>query len=264
MNHHPTTKPFQRFWNLVVTGELQLVAGALSFSTLLSLIPFLAVSMATIQFVSGFETLYPKVESFVLQYFQGPTGEEGIRIVQRVFKRVYTGRLGSFGALALIFASVLLMNDMERGIHRIWNLPQRRPLYHRIFFYWIFLILFPATLAILVGLTSLKGFSSLTAIIPFGFLQTAVLFLILFFIYKVVPHTKVSKASAAIGATCGTLGLIILGKSFKWFSQTFFSWGKLYGSLAAIPALLIWILLVWYVILVGVAVTASFRNDTDH
>lgn len=257
---NPSKKPIQRFWNLVVTGELQLVAGALSFSTLLSLIPFLAVSLATIQYVSGFETLYPKVEGFVLQYFHGPTGEEGIRMIKRVFKRVYTGRSGTLGAMALILASVLLMNDMERGIHRIWNLQQRRPLYHRIFYYWVFLILFPATLAILVGLTSMKAFGTVTSVIPLGLIQTAVLFFILFFIYKVVPHTKVSKASAAIGAACGTLGLVILGKSFKWLSQTFFSWGKLYGSLAAIPALLIWVLLIWYVILVGVAITASFRK----
>lgn len=256
-------KSKNRFWNLILSGELQLIAAALSFSTVLSLIPFLAVSLATLQYVNGLETLYPKVESIALQYFQGPMGAEGMSIVQKVFKRIYAGRMGSWGAVVLILASILLINDMEKAIHRIWNLPDRRPLFQRIFFYWVSLIFFPMCLVVFVALTSLKIFGNVTTFIPISLLQTVLLFLALFLVYKVVPHTKVTSRSAATGAVLASIGLILLTKSFKWLSQSFFSWGKLYGSFAAIPALLIWILLIWYIVLLGAAITASFKDYTQ-
>lgn len=253
-------KPLRRFWELVASGELQLVAGALSFSTMLSVIPFLAVALATIQYVGGFETIYPKVEALVLQYFQGPTGKEGAVIVAKFFHRIQTGRLGGWGAVGLVLASTFLMNDMERGLHRIWNLPSRRPVHQRVFFYWLSLFLFPAGLAVYVAISSLKFFSHGSGLVSLVVMNYLVTFFTLFFVYKIVPHTKVSVPAAALGAVTSTVGLVVLYRSFKWISQSFFVWGKMYGSFAALPALLIWVLLTWYVVLIGAAITASFRK----
>jgi membrane protein len=253
-------KPLQRFWDLVVSGEIQVVAGALAFSTILSLIPFMAVSLATLQYIGGLEAIYPKVEALALQYFQGPTGAEGTQIIRKVFKRIHAGKMGGWGAIALVLASTFLINDMERGLHRIWNLPTRRPVHKRIFLYWLFMILFPAALAIYVAISSLKVFEGTSSAFATRSLNNTLLFLTLYFLYKVVPNTKVSIGAALVGAITGTLGLIVLFASFKWISQSFFAWGKLYGSFAAIPTLLIWVLLTWYMVLVGAAVSASFRR----
>jgi len=251
-------KPPARIWDLLKTGELQLVARALAFSTVLSMIPFLAVALATIQYVDGFKTIYPKVEAVVLEYFQGPTGAEGIAIIKRAFSRIQAGKLGTLGAAALIFASVLLINDMEKALHRIWNVKSLRPVYQRFFFYWIAMLLFPALLAVYVALTSLK---TINAVIPAPILNGVLTFTVLFFIYKAVPNTKVSKRAAAMGALFGSVGLSLLFRSFKWISQSFLNWGKLYGGLAAVPTLLIWILLIWYVVLIGAAISASWRRE---
>jgi membrane protein len=253
-------KPLKNFYELLLKGEIQLVAAALSFSTVLSLIPFLAVSLATIQYINGFEAMYPKVEALTLEYFQGPMGAEGVQFIRKVFTRVQAGRMGTAGALALILASILLINNMEKGIHRIWGLPSRRPLIQRIFYYWIALLLFPAGLAVYVAISSMKFLSAAATIVPNYWVNYSILFLVLYFVYKVVPNTKVSIGAAGVGAISGTIGLTALFRSFKWLSQSFFSWGKLYGSFAAIPALLLWILLTWYVILIGAAITASFRR----
>jgi membrane protein len=253
-------KPVRRFWELVASGELQLVAGALSFSTMLSVIPFLAVALATIQYVGGFEAIYPKIEALVLEYFQGPTGKEGALIIAKFFRRIQTGRMGGWGAFGLILASTFLMNDMERGLHRIWNLADRRPMHHRVILYWMFLILFPASLAVYAAITSLKIFSGNAALLSVSVMNHLVAFFALFFIYKVVPNTKVSTPAAFLGALSSTVGLAFLFRTFKWLSQSFFSWGKMYGSFAALPALLIWVLLTWYVVLIGAAITASFRK----
>ncbi len=239
-----------------------MIAAALSFSTILSLIPLLAVSLAALQYIESLDGLYPKVESVVLEYFQGPIGEAGIKIVQKAFKRIHTGKLGPWGAAGLILASLMLISEMEKAIHRIWHLPERRPFYQRLFLFWIFLILFPSALLIFVGLTSMKIFGDANYSAQIPIFQNLILFLGLFLGYKFIPNTKVNNRAAGLGALVATLGLGILAKSFKWMSQSLFTWSKLYGSLAAIPALLVWILFIWYIVLLGVAITANFRRDS--
>ncbi len=195
-----------------------------------------------------------------MDYFQSPMGTEGIQFIRKVFSRVQAGRMGTAGALALILTSILLINNMERGLHRIWNLPSRRPFLQRLFYYWFVLLLFPAGLAVYVAVSSMKFMASGNSVLPNYWINNGILFLVLYFVYKVVPNTKVSLGAATVGALSGTIGLIGLFRSFRWLSQSFFSWNKLYGSFAVLPALLLWILLTWYVILIGAAIAASFRK----
>jgi membrane protein len=251
----------KKFWKIAFAGDLQMIAASLSFTTLLSIIPFFAVSLATLKYVNGLEKIYPKVEALAVDYFQSPTGDEGAVIVKRAFSRIRKGRIGEWGALFLIVASILLINNMERALHRVWNLESRRPLHQRIFFYWLFLILFPAALAVYVTLTSLTASTQASAVVPIALMNGVLIFVSLLFIYKTVPNTKVSFRAASIGALAGSIGLVVLTRSFKWLSQSFFSWGKLYGSVASIPALLIWVLMIWYIVLIGAALTASLQPE---
>lgn len=246
---------------LLSTGEFQLIASALSFSTILSIIPFLAVTLATLQYIQGFESIYPKVQSMVLDYFQGPLGKEGVQIVQDIIRKIHSRRFGATGAIALIFASILLINHIEKAFHRIWNLPDRRPMHKRLFLAWMALILFPAALAMYTAASSVKALSEVASFVPSATVNIVLLFLVLFSLYKIIPNTKVSKKAASIAAAFGTLGLIILWRSFKWISQSFFSWNKVYGGFATIPAFLIWVLLFWYVILFAAAIAASFNKN---
>lgn len=256
--------PLKRVWQQVISGELQMVAAALSFSTILSIIPFLAVTLATIQYFDGFVSIYPKVEKAVLLNLQGPAGADGVAMIQKVFKRVHAGRMGAVGALALILTSILLLRDMESGFHRVWNLPNKRSLHKRIFYYWVLLILFPVFLAIIVALTSVKMWSDFSLVVPLEILRFGMLWFTLYLVNKIVPHTKVPPLSAMVGSLFSAIGLWVLFKSFKSLSTTFFKLDKVYGSIAAIPTLLLWVLFIWYVILFGAAITASFSGKAKN
>lgn len=254
-------KTKSRILVLVTSGELQMIASALSFSTILSIIPFLAVTLSTIQYMYGFEKLYPQIQALVLEYFQGPLGTEGVEFAQEIIKKMHSRKFGALGAVALILTSVLSINHIEKAFHRIWDLPERRPLHKRIFLAWMALILFPAGLAVYTAATSIKLLNNFVSIFPTPLVNTALLFLVLFSLYKLVPHTKVSGKAAATGAAFGSLGLIFLWRTFKWINQSFFSWNKVYGGFAAIPTFLIWVLFFWYVILIAAGIAASFRDE---
>lgn len=243
--------------------DLGLTASALAFTTCLSLVPFLAVMLAALNYVDGLEGLAPKVESFVLENFTGTAGAQGIELLQKGIKRIQSGRLGSIGALILILTSTRMMFELEMAFHRIWHLKNRRPLVKRLFFYWLFLLLFPFVLALWVSLFTGHGYGQEWALwLPFkaGFVVT---FLILFIFQKWLPSTTVHLVPALLGTFLSTVGLWLLERSYKMLSAQVFSYGKVYGSLAAIPASLLWIFLVWIVILWGVALTASLQKGAS-
>src|SRR5437868_9952539 len=75
-------------------GEIQLVAASLSFSTILSLVPFLAVILATFQFFGGNDILYSKVENLLLLYFKEAAGAEFTSVIKTSIRNIHTGTLG--------------------------------------------------------------------------------------------------------------------------------------------------------------------------
>lgn len=254
---------FKRFFGQLTNGDLQLNAAALSFSTVLSLIPFFAVTLAIVQYFNGLEALYPKIEALLLSFLKGPAGNEGIEIIKKIFKRIQNGRAGTVGAVTLVLASMLLMKDIERAFHRVWNISNKRPLFKRIFFYWLLIMLIPFLLAGSVALSSLKQIHEASIKTGAPIWPIIILYLSLFFLYKLIPNIKVKVIPALLGAAIGTAGLVALFKFFKILTTEVFNYSKVYGSVAALPALLIWILITWYIILLGASFTASLQLNKE-
>lgn len=244
----------------ILHEDLALIAAALSFTTCLSLIPFLAVTLSALNYFNGLEELAPKVQAFLLENFTGTAGAQGVELLQKGIKRIQRGGLGTVGALVLILTATRMMFELERAFHRIWHIKNQRPFVKRLFFYWLFLLLFPFALALWVSLFTGKGVGKEWALLlPFkaGFVVT---FLLLFMLQKWLPSTRVQFIPAFFGTLLSTVCLWTLEKTFKLLSAHVFSYGKVYGSLAAIPASLLWVFLVWIGILWGVALTASLQK----
>lgn len=241
-------------------GELQLVAASLAFSTAIALIPFLAVVLATFQSIGNLEVFYPKVESLLLMHFKTAAGSEATKWIRIIIRNVGDGRMGVTGAIVLFITSLRLLHDMEVGVHRVWNLKNRRPLYRRIFAYWIFILLLPVGLAVYVGLDSLEHLQFARRLVPAWLSNGAILFGSLFLIYKYVPDIRVKNKAALAAAIIAGIGLWLAQLSFKWLGFQVFNYNRIYGALGAIPLLLIWMLTLWNIFLAGVAITASIQK----
>jgi membrane protein len=241
-------------------GEIQLVAASLSFSTLLSLVPFLAVILATFKFLGGDDILYSRVENLLLLYFKEAVGSQFTLIIKTSIRNIHAGGLGVVGASFLVLTSFRLMHDMEYGIHRVWNQKNTRPLLKRFFIYWFLVIILPIFLAVYVGFTTLIRMEFGKRYLPGSLTGMSVLVLILYLAYRYVPDLKVKAKSAFFSALLASIGLFVVQSTFSWVVLKFFRMSNIYGSFAALPIFLIWILTVWYVILGGVAVCASTQR----
>jgi membrane protein len=241
-------------------GEIQLVAASLSFSTILSIVPFFAVILATFQFLGGNDILYTRVENLLLAYFKEAAGTEFTQVIKFSIRNIHTGTLGATGAGFLVVTSFRLMHDMEYGIHRVWNQKNSRPLFKRIFIYWFLMMFLPIALAIYAGVTTLIKMEFGRAYLPGSFTALGVLTGVLFLAYKFVPDMPVNKKPAFFAALTAAVGVIIVHNTFTWVTVKFFRFNNIYGSFAAVPIFLIWVLTIWYVILGGVAICASTQR----
>ncbi|MFZ4404765.1 MAG: YhjD/YihY/BrkB family envelope integrity protein [Pseudobdellovibrionaceae bacterium] len=241
-------------------SEIRLVAYSLSFSTALALIPFIAVVLALFQSIGGLEAFYPKAEALFLQYFRETGGAAVPKVILRAVKSLNTGKLGISGAIFLFITSLRLLHDMEMGFHRVSNRQNTRPWYKRFFVYWLLVLVIPLVLAGYVVLSSLEQVQLVKRIVPAFITTTSLIFIILFLIYKFVPLEKIKNSIALWVSAGAAVSLYVAQKGFFWLSGQFFNYSKIYGSFAAIPLFLLWILTVWYIILGGAVVCASFQK----
>ncbi|MGZ3771365.1 MAG: YihY/virulence factor BrkB family protein [Bdellovibrio sp.] len=241
-------------------GEVQLVAASLSFSTIIALVPFIAVVLATFHSIGGMEILYPKVEAFLLKNLREAAGSDATKFIRIFLQNINAGRIGTTGAVALFLTSLKLLHDMEMGINRVWNIRTTRPFYKRLIYQWGLILAIPVFLAVYIGFTSLEQFEFVNKVIPTALTNSLLMVGSLFLINKMVPDQKVHVSAAFISCLISSLCLFVVHKTYATLALKFFNYNKIYGSFASFPLLLLWILTIWYVILGGVALCASLQK----
>jgi membrane protein len=247
-------------WEQMQDGEIRLVASSLAFSTLLALIPFIAVTLSVFREIGGLEFLYPRVEAFVLSYLEQATSQQAIVLIKKILQKIHAGAVGTTGALALFLASYKLLHDMEFGINRVWNVKIQRAFHRRVALNILLLMLIPLSLAIYVSFRSLSLVKPVVRSNYGQFLDFIILFVGIYFLYKQVPNLKVRNRPALLSACLASISILILKVSYTWLTGIAFSYSKVYGSLAALPLLCLWILGLWYILLAGVAFCASTQR----
>lgn len=237
-----------------------MVAGALSYSTILSLVPFLGMILVTFQVIGGFEFLYPKLQSLLVGYFKETSGTEASQLVRRVMDRLQPNTFGTAAIVGLLLTSWRLLHDIDSGIQKIWRQKANRPLHKRIFISSLLLMSLPLVLAVYFGFRSMHFVAPIMREYN-SVADSLLIFSLLYLILKILPEGRVLNRSAFLGAFFSTFGIAILEHSFTFLTRKAFYLSKVYGSLAVIPLLFVWILLLWYNILFGVALSAGYQKN---
>lgn len=236
-------------------SDLSILAGSLAFSTVISLVPLLAVSLSVFTAFGGLDTLLHKIEPFIFRNLIDASGAELSKGIRRSIERVHSGALGVGGAIGLLIASSKLFYDMERAVQRVWGIENNRRFYRRLFAYWGLMFLGPLALAAVLGLVGSKDSSQLLRL-PKGTILLAVEFIAIFAFYKIVPSIRVRVWAALVSAIVASVAIGIAQASYSTIMRTFLNVNKVYGSLASVPLFLIWLLVLWQICLTGVALCA--------
>ena len=238
-------------------------SGYLSYVSLLSMVPLLAVIFSFFSIFPFFEKLKEEVEEFVFSNFVPALGDA---VQEQILSFVENASsMTPFGLLVLLIIAVLLLSSIDHTLNQIWHVRKNRGLIVSYSIYLVVLISSPfllgTSLAATSYLVSLSGIEEgavssviklLLASLPF--IGSFLFFLLL---YIVVPHTKVHFWSAVSGAMIATLLFEISKSAFALYFINFPVYQVIYGALAVIPLLFIWVFISWVVVLVGAQIAAS-------
>ena len=241
-------------------AEIRFAASSLAFSTLLSLIPFLIIVFSVLQSVGALETLYPQMENVFISYLKEATGSTVSQYIRNSLTTFHSKTVGVTGGLLLLWASLGLIRNIDIAFHRIWRIKIKKPIYRRIWLYWLIWMLVPLALALFTGLKSVNYFNQVSQTIEHQFLFSIASACFLWILYTVIPDTQVSRLATLIAALSSSVILSFVQKSFLWMSFKTFKQNKIYGSLASFPIFLVWLLVVWYVVLSGVSLSAFLQR----
>ena len=239
-----------------------ITAEALSFTTLLALIPLSAIVFGVIATFPLYQRWGDALTIFLFNNFV-PKAAANVADYVRTFASSARGVTG-FGAVGLLMTSLLTMSSVEDAFNRIWRVPKPRRAWARFLIYLVALTVGPilavASLAISSYLFSLPVVAAAeqSAQLKWSLhLLPVMLELIAFTMaYRVIPNRSVAFRHALAGGALAT-GLFELAKYAIALYLTHASYQKIYGALAVIPILLLWIWLSWLVVLLGASLAAS-------
>ena len=240
-------------------SDVFLLSESLAYTTLLSVVPFIAISLAVLHTMAGADVLSSAIQNSIFNFFQTTLGPDAYVVLRKVFKRLASSNLTLSSAFFLFFSSLKILMDADRAINRIWNMHGTRPLWKRLMGSVIFYITIPLGLAIYVGLRSAASILPLISFEPL-WLDRGLIFIGLLMMNRLIPAKKIEWGYVLISSLISLTGLMFLDQTFSWLTKKAFNYSKLYGSLAALPLFCLWILLIWQILLFGVAVSASLRR----
>lgn len=228
-------------------------AACLSFYSLLSIVPILAVAFG-IATELGFEKyLIIEVQSRLLE--QPQLADQIISFAYSMLQRTHGGLIAIIGVISFLWTSIQLFNAMEHTFNAIWGIKEDRSYGKQAIDYLIMLFFGPL---FLVGASTLSFLAA--GIFSLRLISLFIIWTLFFLIYKFVPNTKVNGLHALLAA-------VITGSIYQMLEWTYIhfqigvaNYGAIYGSFAALPLFLVWMNTSWCIVLAGVEFSTLLKK----
>lgn len=270
---------FRDLWSFVaytlkrfITDGMTLAAGALTYSTLLALVPLMVIAFAIL---SGFATFDPARERMEELFFDIFVPEFGAEVGNYIaeFSR-NAANLTGLGIIALAVTAVMLLWTIEATLNQIWRVQKPRPMGVRVLIYWTVLTLGP----LLLGASFLLTSGTLTTVSQWArqgagleqtervlptlgmFFALATQSLAFMLVFKIVPARSVRLRDAAVGGLIAGVGVLLLRWGFDTVLLRGSAYETVYGAVAILPIFLFWLYLLWCVIILGAVFAASLPD----
>jgi len=238
-----------------------MMAAALSYTSLLSLVPLLTIALAIIAAFPAFEAIRGQLQYEAVRTLVPEIGLQVQHIIDELVGNA--GNLTAIGILGLVVTAILLLVTIEDALNRIFRVNRPRAPMSRLLVYWTVVTLGPILLAASFSITAwaLKGSDaeevSMFAEYGGAAFRFAMLVALFSLLYSAVPNRKIPIADAVAGGILAAAAVTGLRFGFRIYVEDLKAYQTVYGALAAIPIFLFWMYLVWVAVLAGAEFTAS-------
>jgi membrane protein len=262
---------FLQFAAMVAEGfvrdHLMLRASALTYFTVLSLIPLVAIAIA----IGGAVGMTANLAELVVERIAAGSPESQQRILE-IIERVEFGKLGGIGGAVLFVTTVLGISNIEQSFNHIWGVKRPRSLGRRFTDYLAVLVIAPILLGSALSLkTTLESQWLVQRLIELPLfalfydlglsqLPTVVLAVAFAFLYWFLPNTTVRASAAFLGGLVAGVLVEISQTVYIDFSVGAARANMFFGGFAQLPLLLVWIFVFWAIVLFGAEVAFAYQN----
>jgi membrane protein len=250
-------------------GQLTLRAMSLVYTTLLSLIPLLAISFSVLKAFGVHNQIAPFLSNLLVPF--GPEKEEIIEKIIQFVENTKVGVLGTIGLVMLIYTVISLIQKIEDSLNYIWKVSTPRSFARRFSDYMSVIIIAPVLIFIAISFTAYVMNTSIVQkliyirplgsflyfagkLVPYIFVCAAFAF-----IYKFIPNTKVRFSSALVGGIFAGVLWQTIGWGFASFIASSKQYSAIYSGFAIVILFMIWLYYSWLIILIGAEVSFYYQ-----
>lgn len=251
-------------------NNIAISAGYLTYSTMLAIVPSIIVLFSIFTFFPVFYEASEMLKAFIYDNF-APNASEMVSEYLELFVD-NAKKMGLVSIIGLFVVALMLIKSIDEALNTIWHNNKSRPMWFSFLLYFLILIFGPllagASIAITTYITSLAVFNGSGALSLGQHLLELMPFLLIWLlftlVYKFIPVTKVKFKHAAIGALLAAFFFTLGKQAFIWYITAFPSYQAIYGALAVLPIMLLWIQLSWQVVLLGGQFAAILKEMEEN
>lgn len=241
-------------------------AAALTYTTILSLVPFLAIAFSVLKGLGAQNALEP-----LLLQLAGDSQETISRLISYV-NNTNTKSLGAIGVLMLVVTVISLMGQIEEAFNAIWGVQENRPILRRFSDYLSVVVVGPILLLVATSMTSTLQSQWLvqwliehtylgdTILLLFRMVPYLFIWLAMIFLYIFIPNTKIRLSSAILGGVLAGTAWQVAQWGYFHFQVGMANYNAIYGTLAALPIFLVWVYTSWVIVLFGLEVVYAHQH----
>jgi membrane protein len=252
-------------------GVLNLRAMGLVYTTLLSLVPFIAVTVSVLKAFGFHYQLEPIIDRALAPL--GSSGQEiSARLVEFV-ENLKVGVLGAAGVAGLFFTVISLLEKIEEALNHIWRVRRPRSFARKFTDYLSVVLVGPVLVFAAFAFTAVaesfwftqwllskEPVSVVAALISNRFIPFLIVSVALAFLYRVIPYTEVRLDSALVGGATAGLLWQLSSSAFTRFVAGSTQYTAIYSGFAILVVFLIWLYVAWLVVLIGAEVAYFYQH----
>jgi membrane protein len=259
------------FWRFLLGRFVQdrctQIAGSLTFTTLLSMVPLFTVLVTLLSASPIFEDFMTQVKIWLLLNMVPDVAGKIITVYMTQFTENAT-RLSAVGVAFLVLTALSLLLTIDMAFNSIWRVRRPRPWLTSLLVYWALITLGPIVIGLsLSAKVYVESFTKpMWDALPFGnwmalkLVPFSLEVFVLFVFYRIVPNRFVLNTHAFVGALFAAAAFAIMKQALALYVKSVPTYSLVYGTFASIPILLLWLYLMWLVILLGAEVAAGLAQ----
>lgn len=246
--------------------RLQQTAASLAFLSLFAAVPMFSIAFSVLASLPVFERLRIALQDFLAHnLFPEEFSDTVLQYLEEFANRSHS--LSVAGTAIFLMTAVTALRMIEEAMNAIWHSERRRPFHRRVVLYWTLLTLGPLTLAALLAVNGLfvaeflrggelawlRSFwaSMLTFLVGVG---------VLLLMFRSLPEARVGFVHALAGAVVAAVWLALLQRLLGWGIHQLHTYEVVYGAMAILPVLLIWLFLAWSIVLAGAVLASALKR----